>query len=145
MDDAEIGPRPVFKDSKGREWKLELSVGAIEDMREQCGVDLDKCISNPEQLAELILKEPKKLAEMLWILCEDQAKAAGVEPRDFGRALNRAAIDGATDALIGAVVLFFPRASAGRAISEALPEILAKMDRQISVKTREALSNLHTS
>lgn len=137
--------RPVFKCKHGHEWNLELTVGAVEDVQRATGFDLDAAIADTSKLVALITHTPRKLAEILWVLCEDQAKARDITPGDFGRSLTREAIDGAADALIAAIVLFYPRASAGKALAEALPAVLAKMDRETSAAVRKALSNLPTN
>lgn len=139
------GGRAVFTDSKQREWQIDLTVGLVEDVKDKCGVDLDAMLSEPEHFAELLMREPRKLGGLFWCLCEEQALARNVEPRDFGRALNRTAIDSAVDALIKAVIFFYPRASAGRVVAEALPEMLAKMDSGIADSVRKALSDSHTN
>lgn len=140
-----LPPEPVFTDKHGNKWSIELTVGVVEDVNKVTGFDFDAAIAKPEKLAELVLQSPRKLAEILWVLCEEQANARDITPEQFGRSLTRNAIDSAADALIAAIVLFYPRASAGRALAENLPAILAKMDRETSAAVRKALSNSHTS
>lgn len=140
-----LPPEPAFIDKHGNKWNLELTVGVIEDVQRATGYDFDAAISKPEKLADLILQSPRKLAEILWVLCEEQANARGVTPERFGRSLSRTVIDSAADALIAAIVLFYPRASAGKALAENLPAILARMDRQMSDAVKKALSDMPTN
>lgn len=145
IEPAPVPARPVFKCKHGHEWNLELTVGAVEDVQRATGFDLDAAIADTSKLIRLFTDTPRKFAEILWVLCEEQANARGVAPEAFGRALTREAIDGAADALLAAIVLFYPRASAGKALAEALPAVLAKMDRETSAAVRKALSNSPTN
>lgn len=129
----------TFKDSAGTEWTLKLSTGVIEDITEVTHVDLDGLVKNPSKFADIILTEPKKLVEILYVLCAEQLETTGLTPRDFGRRFDRATLDEATNALLREVVTFYPRTSAGKVLSEKLPELLAKMDRDIEKKTTEEI------
>lgn len=130
---------PVYKDSTGREWKLVLNIGVIEDIKTQTGYDFGSYMLEPEKLANLLIVSPKILAEILYLICEEQVLKLELDGREFGRSLDRETMDKATDALITAIVIFFQRGSAGQTLREKLPLILEKMDTQIRRRVSRSL------
>jgi hypothetical protein len=141
----------IFETGEGIQairWDLSLNVGLIEDIKEKSGVDLDLLIQKPEEFSQLLMVQPKKLVELLWCICEEQAKKHEIDPRTFGRMFNREVLDSAGNALIESILDFYPRSSAGRAIRNNLPRILKQMDDEIETKVNrelnKVLSNKHT-
>lgn len=140
---------PKFTDSKQDEWVLNLDVGMIEDIKEATSVDLDLLLTDPTKLADVFLSTPKKLVEILYVMCEEQVKEKGMmievegkqvpDARAFGKRFDRPTLDKAADAVIAAVVDFYPRSSAGRVIGAELPGMLKKLDEQVSSKAREMM------
>lgn len=129
-----------FKDSKGREWSLSLSVGMVEKVKEDADFDMDELLQKPEAVALVLMRSPKVLAQVLWVMIEDQAKSLGVEPRDFGFSLDRESLDRGADALMEEWILFYPRSSAGKAIAGRWPELRTKMDTDIEREVSAALA-----
>jgi hypothetical protein len=129
------------------EWNLSLNVGLIEDIKEKSGVDLDLLIQKPEEFSQLLMVQPKKLVELLWCICEEQAKRHEIDPRTFVRIFDIEVLDSAGNALIESILDFYPRSSAGRAIRNNLPRILKQMDDEIEMKVNrelnKVLSNKH--
>lgn len=130
-----------FTDSTGVVWVLRLNVGMIDDIKEQCDLDLIAMLQNPKEFATVLVMDPRKLGMIFWIMCQEQAEKEGVEPKEFGRRLDRDTIDSATDALIAAIVGFYPRGSQGRLLLEKLPQVLATMDKTIADRTSKLLEN----
>ena len=142
----------TFTDKIGESWELELNVGLIEDVKEITGVDFDKVLNEPENIATLLFAQPKKLVEVLWVMCKEQADKRNIEPKAFGYRFDRESIDLAANALIGSIISFYPRGLAGRILADQLPEIIEKMDRKIVEKMKEnskalisQLSNIATN
>lgn len=125
-----------FKDKTGRFWQLELTIGLIESIKEKALTDIDTLITAPEEFGKVLLMNPRKFAEILWVMCEEQAVVANVSPTDFGKLLNRDTIDKASNAFIESILDFYPRQSAGRVMRENLPALLMKMDSEIEKTVR---------
>lgn len=134
-----------FKDKIGREWSLELSVGLIESIKADALADIDLLLTKPEEFGRLLLLQPKKFAEILWVICKDQAAERSVTPEDFGKLLNRSTIDAATDGFIEAILDFYPRQSAGRVMRNNLPALLEKMDREIQASAEATMKGYLTN
>lgn len=99
-----------FKDLKGREWSVEVTVQGVVEVRQAVEIDLGKLFADDMQKLGELLDDLPKLVDVLWLLCAEQAKAAGVAPEDFGRALAGDVLQGAADALIDSTIDFFPNA-----------------------------------
>jgi hypothetical protein len=106
-----------FKDSEGREWSLSVTIGDAKRIKEDLSLDLLNHVAITE-----IAADPYQLVGVLWLLCEAQSAKAGVTDEQFGRGLAGDAIDHATDALLGAIIDFFPKRQRG-----ALQALLAKV------------------
>lgn len=106
-----------FLDNENREWSLSVTVGDAKRIKAKYGLDL----LDHKAVAE-IASDPISLVNALWAVCESQAAMRGVTEEDFGRGLAGDAIDYATDALLGAIVDFFPRRQ-----REALKALLARI------------------
>lgn len=138
-----------FRDSKDRQWDLDINVGVIEDIEEQVQVKLDDMVENPSEFAKVLVMKPGKLVSIFYVICKDQIESLQMTERDFARLFDRDTLDKATNALIESMLTFSLRSSAGRTIRENLPQILEKMDRetesQLQGKMAKVLSDLHTN
>ncbi|MEM9825091.1 MAG: hypothetical protein AAF958_00805 [Planctomycetota bacterium] len=103
-----------FQDKTGDEWIVDISVFTIEQARTRAAVDLAKMDG---ELFEVLETDPVKLANVLFVCCEQQAQQRDVTDVDFGRRLGGKAIAEGTRALLEALVDFFP--NRGAAIMEA--------------------------
>lgn len=120
----------TFKDKNGGEWNLSLTVGLLGRIRERTQVDIGKAMRSNDGLAEVLFAEPETLVRILWIVCEQQAEKREASPEQFADLFDGPTIEGATEALLGAVADFFPRSKISKLIKARLPEMLAKMDEQ---------------
>ena len=105
-----------FRDTKGRTWRVELNVRQMKRVRDALGVDLVNVIEARRDgtvaadTLERVANDPVLLADILWVLCEGEAKPAGVTDDDFGSALAGDSISEATRAFLDELVDFFPGA-----------------------------------
>ncbi len=90
-----------FKDQCGREWLVVVNVGVIEHARDLAGVNL----ADLNELAELGA-DPVKLVKALYATCDPESQ--GVTPEDFAKAMAGDSLEDAGNALVEAVVDFFP-------------------------------------
>ena len=100
----------TFTDNAGRTWTITINVAAIKRVRGLLGIDLYKLVDDGfKPLADLI-GDPVQLADVLFVLCKDEADARQVTDEDFGRALYGDAITLAAEAFVEELVDFFPDA-----------------------------------
>lgn len=128
-----------FVDSAGRQWTVRVDVGAVKRVRAALGVDLmqvaEKRTADGREpgVLERLASDPVLLVDVIYVLCEEQAKRSGVSDEEFGRAMLGDALDGAVKAMLGAVVDFFPnpreRAALKRVLTAAETEAEKARDR----------------
>ena len=105
-----------FTDTKERVWEVELNVRQMKRVRDVLGIDLVNVIQAGKDGAvatdtlDRVANAPILLVDILWVLCEGQAKAAGVTDDDFGSSLAGDSISDATRAFLDELVDFFPGA-----------------------------------
>src|SRR5437868_5352330 len=93
-----------FQDNLQRPWRITLNGWQLRKLKER--IDFDA------RDHESILRaagDPVLLCNVLFLLCEDQAKAAGISDEDFGTSLGGDAIDAAAEAYLAESVDFFPQ------------------------------------
>ena len=106
----------AFTDAKGRSWEIELNIRQMKRVRDILGVDLVNVIQTNKDgsiatdTIDRVANDPILLCDILWVLCEQQAKAAGVTDEDFGSSLAGDSIETATRAFLDELVDFFPGA-----------------------------------
>lgn len=140
-----------FIDSAGRNWTVRVDVGAVKRVRTVLGIDLmqvgEKRTSDGRKpgVLERLSSDPVLLVDVIYVLCEEQAKRLGVSDEEFGRAMLGDALDGAVKAMLGAVVDFFPnpreRAALKRVLTAA--EMAAERERdEVEAKLDESLRSI---
>ena len=97
---------PTFKDNKGREWAVEITVSTIKRVRSLLSVDLLQVAEG--KFTDALLSDPVLLVDVLYVVCKPEADAAGVSDEEFGQAMAGDAIDQATQAFLEALASFFP-------------------------------------
>ena len=107
-----------FKDCEGREWSLQVNVAAARELRDRLDIDLLDGGQSLQKLAD----DPYTAANVLYVLCERQAKAREISDEQFGEALAGDSFEDATTALLEEVIDFFPRRQ-----REAMKKILATL------------------
>lgn len=136
-------------DVSGQSFLLDFNVGMLIEVEQKTGVNLDNLIEEPKTFAKFIYSQPRRFVEMMYVLLEEQLVKKNITPEQFGRMFNRPTLDAATNALLTESILFSQRLPTGQAIRERLPQLLEKMDREISEtmgkKIDQALSSTDTS
>jgi hypothetical protein len=120
MTEQTANPKyPVtFRDATGREWKIGLTVGAAKRIKAELTLDLLAVVKPKNTVLAQLADDPEQLCEVIWRLVLPQAEALGVDQVAFWDAMDDAAIDGATQALIGCLIRFFR--NRGGAIAAAM-------------------------
>ena len=137
---------PVFTDSHGEQWLVSLDVNRLKRLKE-CGIDLAAMLNSGE-MVEQMHTDPIMLVDMLYVLCERQAKDQGVTDEQFGgRVASAAAIESAADALLEAIAAFFGgrgkvALAAMRKIQQLEAEVTDRMAQRLESASPEELSSL---
>lgn len=94
-----------FRDNAEREWIVELDGYQLKKLK-QSPLNFD---ARDHESILRAANDPVLLCDVLYLLCEDQAKDRGLSDRDFGRSLRGDTIDLATEAYIEETIDFFPQ------------------------------------
>ena len=135
----------AFTDNAGRLWEIELNVRQMKRVRDRLGVDLVNVISAGEDgsvatdTLDRVANDPILLCDILWVLCEGQAKAAGVTDDDFGSSLAGDSISEATRAFLDELVDFFP--GARRAILKKAVGLARRYEEENAAALEKALES----
>jgi hypothetical protein len=96
----------TFQDTSGRVWHVRITVDTLRRAK-SLGFDLPELGAGGPLLARLS-SDPIALADLLWLVCQEQAATAMITDTDFGRLLAGDVIDQATEALLEGMVEFLP-------------------------------------
>jgi len=111
-----------FKDNKGHVWQVRVDVNAARRLRDMCGLQVFDLGS-----FDRLTRDPALAADAM------RAVVAPAVPADeFGQLVDRDAIPAMTDALMRAIVDFFPSAATRKALTSMLD---GAADRRQSVET----------
>jgi len=91
-----------------------------------------------------LLAEPVALIDVIYVLCEAQAKAAGVSDEGFGEAMAGDVIEAARDAFLAEFVDFFPRAQARTTLHKAMDLARRTATRTVELAAERAGQTLAT-
>lgn len=109
---------PKFRDSEGREWSVSVTIYDWRRIKKELGIDL-----LDHQHIVRLRNDVMSEVDVLWMLCELQAKEKQITDEAFGRSLGGDAIEEAHSALDEAMIDFFPKRQ-----RETLRGLLAKMN-----------------
>jgi hypothetical protein len=99
-----------FTDNKDRRWQVVLNVQQVRLVRDILRLDLFKAMADDFAIYNRIMGDPVILVDLLYCLCRDQARDAGVSDEEFGRAMAGDAISAGAAAFTEELVDFFPDA-----------------------------------
>lgn len=135
----------MFTDAKGRQFNIRLTVDKLAQVREQCGIPLARLFNDPQTLADVMFCDPETAADVFW-RCIDRETSCVMRDmtrEEFFSGIDGPTIEKATEALLSAVVDFFPRSKIAKKLQGKLTTIFEAMDREI--ETRLDTSDLPTS
>lgn len=131
----------TFKDNADRTWSLNISVFAVKRCRALLNVNIYGLVTDGFAGMDDLLADPCKLVDVLFVLCMDEAKTAGVSDEDFGRGLAGDALQRASDAFVDELIDFFPDPRARAGLRKVM-ETSAKLKAHLLEKVMERASAL---
>lgn len=135
-----------FVDLSGREWEVVITVGIIRKVRQVLSIDLadafdfDTAGKPKTDVLKNIAEDPVLLIDVLYCICEEQAKARSVSDVAFGELFSTGElIEAATNALLQGLLQFLPPAK--RLAMEKILQIANRNMQRMQEETRKALEN----
>jgi hypothetical protein len=120
---------PSFSDTSGDQWQVRVTLGAVQRCRDIASVDLLTVVGG-EGFAEFIA-DPVKAASALYAVVKPEADRRGIGLDAFLDRLSGDAIQCARDALMDAIVDFFPSPAERRARRNLLNEVRRVIDAEM--------------
>lgn len=133
-----------FTDRAGRAWAVDLDFETADAIRDDVGLDLIDAAVFDKTFMALAYGDPRKLREVLWLCCREQAEKAAVDRAAFSKGFGPAQLHAALEAIQEAVASFSPRpelAEAKRQAFRAITEMARKqMPAAMTAQIRKAAS-----
>lgn len=126
-----------FTDLNGRTWKLAINGAHVLQAKRTFGVYLPGMFAEKSKPLQDLIGDFEKCCGILWILIEPQAEEAGVNELDFVSGLGGDSYGDAINALIEALIDFFPQAAHRAALMESW-----KSDQQMTTATFQSVADL---
>ncbi len=96
----------VIKDLKDRKWELQITVGTVKRVRSLCDIDLYDITDGG--FLNILIDDPVKFIDLLWVVFEEQAEKHEVTEEQFGQGWAGEVVDEATKLFLEELVNFFP-------------------------------------
>lgn len=136
-----------FKDAKGREWSIEMSVTSARRAKGLAEVDFLRIADGHIEGLNPVMSDAALLCDALYALCKPQADALGVDAESFGEGMAGDAISDATSALLGELVAFTPNPRMRAALQRVLNAVetaqalrLDRMEKELGPALEAAIS-----
>lgn len=100
----------TFRDTKGREWQVEVNASTVKRVKTLLGVLLTDAVDNKCELFARLHDDMGLIVDVLYALCKPQADAAGVTDEQFGEGFAGDVLTAGHEALIAELNDFFPNA-----------------------------------
>jgi hypothetical protein len=129
-----------FKDTEGRTWSLDLTIGSIKRVKSITDIDLLN-ITDGSTLVELS-RNPLQLVDLIWAIIQPQAVALSVTDEQFGSAMGGMALRDASDAFLLSITSFFQEwsPSLGATLGK-LHSKISEMDLRATELTKAKMSD----
>lgn len=128
-----------FVDASGNAWQVRVDVSTIKRVRDKYGIDLAKILSSQKDLMKLA-DDVVLLVDTLFAVVNQQAVERGIDAEQFACSLSGDVIEHATNALMEAIIDFFPQGR--RTILRQLWEKVREADRMLVTEAGDRINQL---
>lgn len=137
----------TFNDRLGRTWQIDLDTDAIRQVRKNHGIAFGEVLANEAKLLDLY-GDVEKYVDVLFDLCEDQARVKEVDTRGFAKGIDGPTLERSRSALYEAIVNFYQPLIAGEVVAGTRKLIEARVDlakEKIKLATEKELRTTSSS
>lgn len=97
----------LFKDKTGREWAVDVTIGALKRIKDVLDVNLYEIESGDPPLATRLQTDLAFMVDVIYVVCKPQCDEKNVTGEQFGEALDGEAVLRARTAFFEALIDFF--------------------------------------
>lgn len=126
-----------FQDAQNRNWVVRVTVNTMRSVRDNLGIDLADTLDPSKDVVDRLTDDPILMMDVVYLCCKPQMDGMNVTVEDFSDSLTGEAIEQASQALIDAIIDFFPRSK-----TQIIRESLAMRDRMVKRLRKKALKGL---
>ena len=130
----------TFKDTKGREWKLCVSLQTVKEIQKKWKLNISQIVEADADVWKL-LSNLEMFVDVIWLMVSKQAEEQDVTEHDFGEAMYGDEILDARTAFLKALVEFFPSQERRDAIKKMI-QIAVDAESQIIQQARDELASI---
>lgn len=134
----EVTAPPTFK-AGGRVYTIDLNLGLIDSVLAATQLDLAPNEGDYHEVS-LLLLNPRKLGNVLWECCKDQAEANALDRSAFTKSLDKDALAAGWGALADAVVFFIPN----QEIAKQAMELIEGQVKMIEANAKETVRTFNS-
>ena len=141
-----------FSDANGFAWEVAINVHTVRRVRDILKVNIPKLAEDGAKPLGELLGDPVTLVDVLFVLCELQAKAAGISDEAFGRAMNGDTLEAAASAFVDEFILFSPSPKARKLLRALMSKgrevqtiMMDKAELELAALTPEILASKFTT
>lgn len=117
-----------FRDAGGKDWTVRVTVGRLQALKDECGIDLRDALKVEGNTVAEALGDPFRAGQLLWVLCGDDAEQAGLTQERFFDLFDGDVYRAAVEAVWAATFDFFHGRSAGQKAGAAFRTGAEKLD-----------------
>lgn len=114
-----------FKDNKKQDWIVKVNVGTYRALKNDLDLDL---MAFDTAMNDRIMDDPSLICDILFICCEDQAKARNISDIQFAEGLNGDSLRDGVNAFLEGIVNFTQNPKRQEALREMLRLIMEGED-----------------
>ena len=129
-----------YTDANQISWRVEIDGFIMRRIKQEVGFDICDLVGKEASLSTLLM-DVSKTIDVLWICCEEQAVTLKIDEIGFAKGLRGDALGNATDALLDAVVDFFPTMEQ-RTAAKTVLQTARKAGQNLLQQATKVLQNL---
>ncbi|MCA9072402.1 MAG: hypothetical protein KDA84_25935 [Planctomycetaceae bacterium] len=109
----------IFTDINGREWLVNITIGTMQRIKNRLAFDL---LNLDEDSLHRLNVDPMLLCDVIWMTVQEEAKEENISATAFARSLAGDVFDVCAEALVNALIEFFPKPETSGGKSPGNPE-----------------------
>ena len=139
----EVHQPPTFQDQAKNLWTVKLTLGLVDDVLAETGIDLLPQNNDVSPIINLWF-DPRKLGLVLWQLCKVQAESRKIDQSAFSKLLDAPAMKAGWGAMADATI-FFIQQTQGQKSAEAVEKVIEAQMRVIEAGVVELIATIESS
>ena len=126
-----------FQDAKKRKWVVRLTVSSLRATRDLLAIDLNDALDPSKGVIDSLANDPLLMMDVIYLCCKKQMDERDIDADEFSDAIEGDVIAEASQALINAIIDFFPSSK-----TDIIRESLAIKDKMVARMKKKAMKSL---